>query len=233
MLNKLLIFLSMECFEPCILPISNASTSKMLSNCARAEASRALAGKSNFYEIEATQERKNISKARLITELQKLNFHTEGVTYISYLLDIFDQNALEKSSINSTAVDSIDKLLRLEAPHPTTIFYSAIEKIHNNGIYSAHTDVQSFIETSLTKDSSDWMKRLQNPKLFDDIEDAIQGLAFDILGGFQLFSFFGSASKICTKEEVAELVLCLSDILQKEHNTQQILKKIIPALQIK
>ncbi len=210
MLDKFLFSLSLEHLVACLLPKTTKTLRRKITICARQEISTILEESANYYHIDVSIERKNLSKSRLIKCMQKNSVHTTAITYIATLLKLFDDEQHRFNSINEFFVEPIDQTLSLDNITKNSEIYSAIEKLHAHHIY-AHTSINNrWAWEEILEKTSSWTTKLRNPLLFDGIEDALENIIYDILDRFPLLSLIGKAHSICSKQEVVALIDCLT-----------------------
>lgn len=231
MIDKFLLFLSLECFATCIFPLANKSVSHIICKCAQNEASKMLKSKAGYYERDMSKARIANSKSSLLTSLRNQGLPNTGIDYISYLWDLFDQNTAERKTISLTFGSHIDRLLTLDVLQPSITLCDAVQKLYSENIFSSRQNIGSLIEDSFSNNTSAWLAKLQDPKLFDGVEDAIQEFSHEVLEGYTAFPFFCLVAKLCSRDEATQIIASLSDsFLHHEASTKNLVEIVIPGL---
>ncbi|MBK5000261.1 hypothetical protein IAE37_002537 [Pseudomonas sp. S31] len=206
MLDKFLFSLSLDYFVACMLPKSSAKLHKQISTCAKQEILAILKGHENYYKTDLSTERLSLSKARLTSGIRKDSLHPTAISYITTMLDLFDTENKILEPINVCFAKLIDQTLILGSVISNPTIYSAIEKLHENHIYTHSSINNQWALDSIFKDASSWTKKMHNPLMFDGIEDALENIVLDVLDYFPLLSFIGSTNFICNQQETNAII---------------------------
>lgn len=231
MIDKFLLFLSLDCFATCFFPLGNQSALHIICKCAQNEASKILRSKAGYYERDMSKARTANSKSSLLTSLRNQGLPNPGIDYISYLWDLFDHNTAERKIISLTFGSHIDRLLALDVLQPSITLCDAVQKLHSENIFSSHQNIGSLIEDSFSNNTSAWLTKLQDPRLFDGVEDAIQEFSHEVLEGYTAFPFFCLVARLCSRDEATQIIASLSDsFLRHEASTTNLVEIVIPGL---
>lgn len=232
MLDKLLFFLSIEPFCAALVPMASDKLVHVISRCARAEISRMLGGKSNYYMIDISAERVRLSKKEVASRMHVESVSDRAAQYIFYMMDLFDNLAEKRVAADLVIREKVDRLLSMDFCAPSDTAFSAVQRLHQEQIYSSDIDAALWVDVVLSSYSGPWAEELRHDELFDGMEDILQGWMEEV-AGFSLFAFFGVAKSVCSQEELLALI---ENIERSATNTAvietEIADRLLPGLRV-
>lgn len=207
MIDEFLFFLSIEPFVATLIPLAMNSEVERISECARFEIIRMFEGKAGYCRIDITPERRAHSKMELKSHLNN-NLSDQMAQYISYVADFFDSEVKRKMAIKSIISARIDEVLRLDLSVPSEPAFLAVQKLHENYVFSSDIDSWAWIKQTLALYKGQWATKLQGHELFDDddVEDMLTLWIWDVFNELPWCAFFGIAKNTCTDQELKALI---------------------------
>lgn len=228
MFDKFLFFLSIEPFAATLIPLAMNSEVERISECARLEIIRMFEGEAGYYMIDFSSERRAHSKMELKSHLNN-NLSDQMAQYISYVADFFDSEVKRKMTIKSIISARIDEVLRLDLSVPSEPAFLAVQKLHENYVFSSDIDSRAWIEQTLALYNGQWATRLQDPELFDGIEDMLTLWMYDVFNELPWCAFVGIAKNTCTDQELKALIENLEGSMS---NSNEAAIKLISGLRL-
>jgi hypothetical protein len=206
MLDKFLLFLSIEPFCAALFPMAGDRLVHGTSRVARAEISRMLGGKSNYYMIDLSAERVRLSKKEVASRMYVESVSDRAAQYVTYVMDLFDNLAEKRVAMDLVVREKVDRLLGMDFCVPSDAAFSSVQRLHQEQIYSSDFDAAPWVDMVLSSYGGPWAAKLRDSEFFDGMEDLLQGWMEEVVGSFSLFAFFGVAKSVCSQEELLALI---------------------------
>lgn len=134
---------------------------------------------------------------------------------------LFDHQDDTPNKVNNIFEGRINKILRVEANRPDQDFIDAIQKIHENNVFTSIMTFEPWVFDTLRQNTTDRATKLKQESLFDGIEDAAENLLAEVFERFSLLSFFHLISTLCNKTEVEAILHNLTYNLANENPTKK------------